>query len=215
MRITHLGHSCLLVETGAQRLLLDPGSFTPGFEDLEDLDAVLVTHQHVDHVDTERLPVLVAGNPGVRLLAESSVAAELTTLGLTAEALAPGDRHEIGAAHVEVVGGAHALIHPDIPRVANVGLLLTGDGDPVFFHPGDSYDVAPENVDILGLPVTAPWTSIRETVAFARAVAAPTAVPIHDAGLSAVGGALYLRLIGSLAPETTLRDLAGARTASW
>ena len=72
MRITHLGHSCLLVETGAQRLLLDPGSFTPGFEDLEDLDAVLVTHQHVDHVDTERLPVLVAGNPGVRLLAESA-----------------------------------------------------------------------------------------------------------------------------------------------
>ena len=215
MRITHLGHSCLLVETGDQRLLLDPGSFTPGFEDLEGLDAVLITHQHVDHVDPERLPVLVDGNPGVRLLAESSVAAELTTLGLPAQALAPGDRHEIGGAHVDVVGGAHALIHPDIPRVGNVGLLLGSDGDPSFFHPGDSYDVAPDGVDILGLPINAPWTSIRETVAFARAVAAPTAVPIHDAVVSAVGRALYLRLIGALAPETDLRDLAGAGAVTW
>ena len=216
MRITHLGHSCLLVESASAAPPARPGLVHARLRGARrDLDAVLVTHQHVDHVDTERLPVLVDRNPGVRLLAESSVAAELTTLGLTAEALAPGDRHAIGGAHVEVVGGAHALIHPDIPRVANVGLLLTGDGDPVFFHPGDSYDVAPENVDILGLPITAPWTSIRETVAFARAVAAPTAVPIHDAGLSAVGRALYLRLIGSLAPETTLRDLAGAGAVSW
>ena len=215
MRITHLGHSCLLVESGGMRLLLDPGSFTPGFEDLEHLDAVLVTHQHVDHVDPERLPVVVDRNPGVRLLAESSVAAELTSIGLSAEALAPGDRHKIGGAHIEVVGGAHALIHPDIPQVGNVGLLLRSDGDPTFFHPGDSYDAAPDDVDILGLPINAPWTSIRETVAFARAVNAPTAVPIHDAVVSAVGRALYLRLIGALAPETELRDLAGVGAVSW
>ena len=76
----------------------------PASKELSGIDAILVTHQHIDHVDTERLPVLVDRNPGVRLLAESSVAAELTTLGLTAEALAPGDRHAIGGAQVDVVG---------------------------------------------------------------------------------------------------------------
>jgi L-ascorbate metabolism protein UlaG (beta-lactamase superfamily) len=215
MRITHLGHSCLLVETGGQRLLLDPGSFTAGFEDLEDVDAVLITHQHPDHVDRERLPVVVDRNPAARLLAETSVAAELTSMGLTADVLAPGERHEVGGATVEVVGGAHALIHPDIPRVGNVGLLLRSDGEPTFFHPGDSYDATPDGVDILGLPINAPWTSIRETVGFARAVAAPAAVPIHDAGVSTVGRALYLRLIGTLAPDTELRDLAGAGAVRW
>jgi L-ascorbate metabolism protein UlaG (beta-lactamase superfamily) len=215
MRITHLGHSCLLVETGDRRLLLDPGAFTPGFEDVRDVSAVLITHQHADHVDTERLPTLVAGNPGVQLLAQSSVAAELTNVGLAVEALVPGDHREIGAAHVEVVGGSHALIHPDIPRVGNVGLLVSADGDPTFFHPGDSYDVAPAGVDILGLPINAPWTSIRETVTFARAVGAQAAVPIHDAVVSTVGRALYLSLIAGLAPDTELRDLAGAGAVTW
>ena len=51
MRITSLGHACLLVETGDQRILIDPGTFSPGFQDLTDLDAIVVTHQHADHVD--------------------------------------------------------------------------------------------------------------------------------------------------------------------
>ena len=64
MQVTHFGHSCVLLDTGAARLLLDPGGFSSGFEDLTGLDAVLVTHQHPDHLDTERLPVLLAGRGG-------------------------------------------------------------------------------------------------------------------------------------------------------
>ena len=53
MRLTRFGHSCLLVEEGGARVLLDPGSFSEGFETLEGLTAVCVTHQHVDHVRIE------------------------------------------------------------------------------------------------------------------------------------------------------------------
>jgi L-ascorbate metabolism protein UlaG (beta-lactamase superfamily) len=113
------------------------------------------------------------------------------------------------------VGGEHALIHDDIPRVGNVGLLIAGPGGPLMFHPGDSYSTVPEGVDVLLLPLTAPWSSIRETVAFARAVAAPEAVPIHDGGASPGGRAVYLRLVGSLVDGVRLRDLAGAGAVDW
>jgi L-ascorbate metabolism protein UlaG (beta-lactamase superfamily) len=215
MQLTHLGHSCLLVETGGRRLLVDPGAFTPGFEDLRELAAVLITHQHADHVDLERLPALVEANPEVRLLAEPSTINDLAGVGLRAEPLEPGSHLDIGDANVEVVGGEHALIHPEIPRVGNVGLLIGSAADPTVFHPGDSYGTVPEDVDILALPLTAPWTSIRETVAFARAVGAPSAVPIHDAIVSPIGRALYLRLVSSLVDATKLRDLADAGAVTW
>jgi L-ascorbate metabolism protein UlaG (beta-lactamase superfamily) len=215
MQLTHLGHSCLLVEIGSERLLIDPGAFTAGFEDLRDLDAILITHQHVDHLDLERLPALVAANPGVRLLAEPSTVTELTGVGLDGAPLQPGAKVELGSARVEVVGGDHALIHPDIPRVGNVGLLISAEGDPRLFHPGDSYGTVPEGVDILAIPINAPWTSIRETVTFARDIGAPTAVPIHDAVVSPIGRALYLRLIGSLVHGTEIRDLAGQGAVAW
>ncbi|MCA1695075.1 MAG: MBL fold metallo-hydrolase, partial [Actinobacteria bacterium] len=46
MEITHFGHSCVLLDTGSARLLIDPGTWSEGFEDLTGLDAVLITHQH-------------------------------------------------------------------------------------------------------------------------------------------------------------------------
>ena len=215
MQLTHLGHSCVLVQTHQTRVLLDPGNFTPGFEAVRGLDAVAITHQHPDHVDLDRLPGLLAANPGVRLLAEQSTVPQLGALGLSCEALSPGEAVEVGDAHVEVVGGEHARIHEDIPLIGNVGLLISSDAGPVVFHPGDSYATVPEGVDVLLLPLTAPWTSIRETVAFARAVGAPEAVPIHDGGASSGGRAVYLRLVGTLAEGVRLRDLAGAGAIDW
>ena len=53
MQLTHLGHACLLVETETARLLIDPG-MDSSFADVRDLDAVLVTHQHPDHIDVDR-----------------------------------------------------------------------------------------------------------------------------------------------------------------
>src|SRR5689334_19947363 len=70
MRITHLGHACLLVESDDVRVLVDPGTFSRGFEQLTDLDAIVVTHQHPDHVDVERLPQLLEANDAALLLAE-------------------------------------------------------------------------------------------------------------------------------------------------
>ena len=70
MRITRYGHSCVLVEDGAGRVLLDPGMFSSGFEDLRGLTAVLITHQHPDHLDVERVTRLMEANPDAILVTD-------------------------------------------------------------------------------------------------------------------------------------------------
>lgn len=211
MRITHLGHACLLVELADARILLDPGGWSPQAYDQRELDAILVTHQHPDHVDRERLPDLLRANPQARIITDPETAALLRGDGVEAEPFGPGDQATVGAATVSGVGELHALIHDELPRVHNTGMRLTADGEPVLFHSGDALDAEPGPVDVLSFPLSAPWQRSREMTAFLRRIAAPHAVPVHDALLSAAGRGLYLgqaRTLGS--SQTEIRDLASA-----
>ena len=216
MRITHLGHACLLVEVAGRRVLVDPGAFSRDWHVLPDLDAVLITHQHPDHVDAERLPTVLAGSPGARVLVEAALADDVTLLGLDegderVARFSPGDRVDLGGVVVEGVGGRHAVIHDDVDRIGNVGLLLRADGEPTLFHPGDAYEYAPDGVDVLAVPLVAPWAAFKETVEFVRAVAPRGVIPIHDALLSPVGRGLYVKQLTALG-GAPVQDLAGAGT---
>jgi len=212
MRITHLGHACLLVEVGGQRILLDPGVFSPGFTDLTGLDAILVTHQHADHADLPRLPALLEINPKARLYAEPQAAAAMQEAGIGAELTLAGQTLGLGPVRVTPVGELHALINEALPRVGNLGLVVRADGEPSLFHPGDAYDGEPGPVDILALPLNAPWTASRDTISFAGRIAPRFAIPIHDGLLNTTGRQLYLSQVRSFGPQTTeVRDLADGR----
>lgn len=82
MQITHLGHACLLVESADVRVLIDPGSFTGDFTQLRDLHVIVVTHQHRDHLDPERLPELVRANTDALLLCDPDSVEVLRGVGL-------------------------------------------------------------------------------------------------------------------------------------
>lgn len=207
MRLTHLGHACLLAEIGGERILVDPGGFTPGLEEVRGLTAIVVTHQHPDHLDEARFPGLVRANPGARVLADRGSADVLAGLGIDAEV--HDGESTLGAVTLTPVGEVHALIHDDIARIPNVGVVLRAEGEPSLFHPGDSLDGEPGPVDVVAFPLNAPWQRSREMTGFLRRLNPPVAVPIHDGLLNPAGRDLYLGQARSLGgADTEVRDLA-------
>ncbi|MCF6387539.1 MBL fold metallo-hydrolase [Mycobacterium sp. MBM] len=183
MQLTHFGHSCLLAGfadgTGSETtVLFDPGNFSHGFEGITGLDAILITHQHPDHVDTARLPALLDANPQAALYADPQTAAQL---GAPWRAVHAGDAFTVGHLSVRGVGGTHAVIHPDIPLIDNTSYLIGDAEHPArLMHPGDALFVPDEPVQVLATPAAAPWMKISEAVDYLRAVAPTHAVPIHQ-----------------------------------
>lgn len=213
----------MLVETGDARILIDPGNMEAQWHQLTDLDAILATHQHADHFDPAEIAELIKANPDAKLVVEPSIidlaGTEVPGIGRipelpTAQALAPDDKITIGSVTITAAGGQHAIIHRDIPRVGNVGYLIRAEGEPTLFHPGDSYEYAPEGVDVLAYPSFGPWGAMKEGIDFARAVGAGRGFPIHDALLSELGRAMMVGRISAMTP-TQLTDLRGAGATSY
>jgi L-ascorbate metabolism protein UlaG (beta-lactamase superfamily) len=190
MQITHLGHAAVLVETQQVRILIDPGNLSDSWHGVRDLDAVLVTHVHPDHLDPQHVPPLLAANPSAQVFAEASIPDALAANDVELGSLHPvsaGNDVQIGDVLVSAVGGVHAEIHRDIPRIGNVGYVLRAEGEPSLFHPGDSYAAFAAGVDIVAIPAYGPWAALKETIDFVRSVGALEGFCIHDQLLNARG----------------------------
>jgi L-ascorbate metabolism protein UlaG (beta-lactamase superfamily) len=198
MRLTKYGHSCLLVEEGPARLLLDPGTLSGGFEEQEGLTAVLVTHQHADHLDLQRLCTLLDRNPGARVLCDEGSAEQLAAAGAAVEVVHDGEELDVGGVAVRVSGRDHAVIHPDIPMVPNVGYLVGGR----LFHPGDAFTPPGRPVEVLAVPAGAPWLKVSEPIDYLRQVRPKVAVPVHELVLSQAGKAIHYRQLEQLGGAT-------------
>lgn len=183
MQLTRLGHACIRLETPeGLRLVVDPGAFSDP-DALSGADAVLVTHEHADHVQPAALQAALEEAPGLRVWTNASVAAQLGGRPGQVTVVGHGDAFSVGGLAVEVHGEWHAVIHPDLPRVANVGFLLGG----TVLHPGDAFIVPGRPVETLMLPLHAPWSKLGEVIDYVREVLPDQAIPIHDGMLTETG----------------------------
>ena len=184
MRLTKHGHACVRVEHGGGTIVVDPGAFGDP-DDAVGADAVLVTHEHPDHWEAERLrrtdaPVLTIAAVADAIRREAPDVAERVRV------VEPGERLEVTGVPVEVVGEKHAVIHPELPHFDNSGFLLEVEGTRIF-HPGDALTVPEQPVDLLLLPVSAPWLKASECIDYARDVGAARSLAVHDAVYSETG----------------------------
>ncbi|ALG85530.1 MBL fold metallo-hydrolase [Gordonia phthalatica] len=206
MRVTHFGHSCVLLEHDGTRVLFDPGNLSSGFDELTGLDAVLITHQHPDHADPAALPGLVAANPDAVRYADPQTAAQRAERGDAGQwaVMGPGETVTIGALTVRGTGGRHAVIHPELPVVDNISYVVdTADRVGAFMHPGDSLYIPFERIDVLALPAAAPWLKLSEPVDYLRAVAPRVAFPIHQGIQSDPGRAIHNARLDDMKPAGT------------
>ncbi|WBC13953.1 MBL fold metallo-hydrolase [Micromonospora sp. WMMA1998] len=182
MQVTKFTHSCLRLEHDGGVLVVDPGVFSEP-EALDGADAVLITHEHPDHVDVAALTRALERRP-IQVNGPASLAG---VLGDAAEALvvvAPGESFTAAGVPVRTYGGQHAVIHPDIPVIQNIGYLF----DEVVYHPGDALFVPDDvQVDTLFAPIHAPWSKFSEVLDFIRAVGPRRAYALHDGLLNANG----------------------------
>jgi L-ascorbate metabolism protein UlaG (beta-lactamase superfamily) len=200
MKITHLGHACLLVETGDARVLMDPGTMSQGFAELQDVSAVLVTHKHFDHFDAPQVSALMDANPEATLIVERLTADEVPASVDTGRmrVVSPGDTFDVNGVEIRAVGGTHATIHPDIERIPNIGFYFTDSG---LLHPGDEFTPPTVEVELLALPVSGPWQSLADAVDYLREVNPPAAFPMHEAALS--HPSIWYNYVDSLKPKST------------
>ena len=221
MHITKFGHSCLLVEEGGVKILVDPGSYSTGQNQVRDTDVVLITHEHRDHLDVGSVKAILEYNPKVKIITGRGAGALLGAQGIAYQQIEDGEYAMAQNVLIEAFGKDHALIHSSIPIIENTGFFVAER----FFYPGDAFvypyvrealhaelvrDTAirergsaifasaslpplvrenplasarvglPKPVEILALPVNAPWMRIAEAIDYAIELKPKVCIPVHD-----------------------------------
>lgn len=177
MKITKLGHCCLLVEENGVRILTDPGGWSTAQSEIKNVDLVLITHEHSDHLHIDSVKKVLQNNPGAVIWTNKAVGKILSEAAIAFELLENGQKNQFKGVELEGHGDKHAVIYQEFGQVQNTGFMI---GDRLFY-PGDNLFNPKKSVEILALPVAGPWLKISEAVDYAKEIKPKVAFPVHDA----------------------------------
>jgi len=206
VRITHHGHACVVIEdpVGPRgRILIDPGDLAGEIDGAGPIDSVLITHEHPDHLELNKLQQLRRANPTLDLYVNEGTRQLLPTteqeIVTVLSGLAEVSKTMISGWDVVTHTSLHSTIYHALPASMNNAYFINGR----VWHPGDSFMEPTEQIDILMLPIGAPWMKLSESIDFLRAVAPRVAIPIHQGGLAPAHRDLHCNLLAKFAPEST------------
>ncbi len=193
MKLTKHTHACVELEADGVKIIIDPGEFERKAEKLATgANAVLFTHEHMDHIDLKAILSALEKNSDLRVYAPFSMLDKIGSHGGRVIAVKPGDTFMVGSIPIQVFGGTHAPIHESIPTIDNVAYFINND----VYDPGDSFDIPDADVKTLLLPTSGPWMKIGEAADFVLAVRPSRSVPIHDGMNSDAGNSFAAMQLG-------------------
>jgi L-ascorbate metabolism protein UlaG (beta-lactamase superfamily) len=176
MKITKYGHCCLYIEESGLNILTDPGNYNILPENIPNIDIVLLTHEHGDHVHIPHIKTIIENNLNVIIYTHQSVGKLLAAEQIAHTLIKDGEVVTQKGVSIQSIGSKHACIHNELPLVQNTGFLI----NKKLFYPGDSFETPKVAVDILALPVSGPWMKIEEAIEYAKAVNPKKVFPVHD-----------------------------------
>ncbi len=183
MKITKLGHCCLVIEVDGVRVLTDPGAFSTAQNEVKDIDIVLITHEHGDHLHIDSLKTVLKNNPRAKVITNRGVGKLLEKERISYELLEDKQTKTVSGILIEGFGETHATIYRDFGQVQNTGYFIANR----FFYPGDAFYNPQKQVEILALPVAGPWMKISEAIDYAKALKPKVCFPVHDGMLKIFG----------------------------
>lgn len=183
MKIQKIGHCCLVIETEGKRIMTDPGAWSEGQENITGLHALLITHEHSDHLHVPSVQAILKNNPGIRIITNTSVRKLLDAEGIVYEVVEDAQKTDIEGITILGCGNEHSEIYGTFGAVQNTGYHI---GEKLYY-PGDSFCIPPQSIEILALPVCGPWMRIREAIDFAKTIKPKVCFPVHDGMLKIQG----------------------------
>lgn len=183
MKITKLGHSCLLIEEKTTRILIDPGIFAPQANVLQSLDAILITHEHSDHLSIDLLKAILEKNPQVKIFTNTGAGALLTEAKIPFHALEGIQTFNVNGVSIKSFNASHSPLHSSVPQIKNTGYFIADR----LFYPGDTLINPGESVEILALPVAGPWLRLAEAIDYALTLKPKLCFPVHEGILKSPG----------------------------
>jgi L-ascorbate 6-phosphate lactonase len=207
--LSWLGQSSVALRLGEVTALVDPflsahpDRLVPApfaASEARGVDVVLVTHDHLDHLDEEALPAIAAASPAAVVIVPNEVVPRAIEVGVDRRRVRglPADgRAEIGAVTVDAVPACHGVEIGDAYRLGPfLGYVLSSRGVRVY-HAGDTipFEGLAErlrelHVDLALLPINGRDEArqaqgivgnldAREAADLAWEIGADAAVPLH------------------------------------
>lgn len=176
MKITKLGHCCLVIEIYGKRIMTDPGSYSTTQTEQKNIDIIVITHEHQDHLHVDSLKIVLENNLDAKIITNSTVGKILTEAGITYELLEEGGQGEFLGILFEGYGDRHAEVYEEFGQVQNTGYFINN----TLFYPGDAFTNPNKQVDILALPIAGPWMKIKSAIQYALEIKPRVCFPVHD-----------------------------------
>ena len=197
MKIKKLGHSCFVVEAKAGiRVMTDPGAFSTLQNEEKNISAILITHEHQDHFNIDSLKKVFGNNPEAIVITQTAIGKILDEAGIKYTKIEDGQSYDLGGVKILGFGDMHAEIYGTYGRVQNTGYMIGS-----LCYPGDSFAKPNVQVDILALPVAAPWLKLKDAIDYAKDIKPRVVFSVHDAILSEF--ASYVpRIVGQFMDES-------------